>query len=292
LRCFGRSVVVLLSLLYSAAPAPARAIEPDAAAVQQLVEGQEAARRALRAALAAASADAIAQIQTIEATLAASADGTAAANALFDALEALQVEIDAALLAAGNAQGDAAKGALATLGTGLGGIYPRGFYAGDATPSALFEEAYTKEVARAYAKLHKRLKKTAARFQEAGFGLTFRLSPPRSFPFRVWSEEFVDSVLIGVAKLDVVLAWSDLSVLGDGRLRAAGSAGEAEQVGLGEVTITAVLGGGTPTLDVTADPADGRFSSDFGGQVFPEGSWLLIVTQQSLVGPDVSIGIR
>ena len=287
-----RWTVPLLAAVLLAAPPPARAAEPDAVAVQQLVAGQEAALKALRAALALASSNAIGQIAALEATLAASGDGTAAGNALFSVLQALQVQIDAALVAAANAQGNAAKDALAGLGNDLGGIYPRGFYPGDATPTDLFEEAFAKEVAKAYAKLHKRLKKTSARFQEAGFGLTFRLGPPRSYPFRIWSEAIVDFVLLGVARFDVILAWSDLAATGDGQLRVSGSAGDNDLFGLGDVTISGVLPGGLSSFDVTATPADGRFATDFAAQSFPEGVWLLILTQQSLTGPDVSIGLR
>lgn len=116
--------------------------------------------------------------------------------------------------------------------------------------------------------------------QEAGFGLTFRLGPPRSYPFRIGSEAIVDFVLLGVARFDVILAWSDLAATGDGQLRAAGSAGDNQFVGLGDVTVSGVLPGGLSSFD------------DFAAQPFPEGVWLLILTQQSLTGPDVSIGIR
>jgi hypothetical protein len=288
-RRFRRARVIAAALGASLGAAPALAAGPAGQATQQLLAAQAAARTALHADLAAALAGATSAIASLETALAGTGDADAAGDALFTALQAFQVAVDAAMVKAADAPANAAKDALAALGGPLAGIYPTAFYPGDRTPTAAFEKAYTKELSKAYTKLQKRLGKTAAKFEAAGFGLTFRVAPPRPFPNRLWSENLVDFQTTIPAQIDVALAWSDVALAGDGRLRIAGGASTNEPVGLGDVTIFATSDGVNAQLDVA--PEDGRFATDL-AQTFPEGVWLVIVSQSSLTGTDVSIGIR
>lgn len=273
------------------AGAPARAqSDPGAAARKQFLAAQKAALPIFRTALRGAALEASSAIGSVELAFAGNLDATAAGDALFAALVVFQVDVAAALVAAADAQSESARDALATLGTGLGGIYPQAFYTGDLSPAASFEDGVEKEIAKTYTKLRKRVDRLGSRFQDAGFGLTFRIRPPHPFKALTWDETAVDSFRFFPATLDLALGWSDLGATGDAQLRIGGSAGVVEVIGLEDVTIFATNKAAEQT--VTATPVDDRFATNFGGASLPEGNWIAGVTQSSLLGDEISIGVR
>jgi hypothetical protein len=280
---------LVLALL---AAAPASAATPEALAAKQLAAAENAARTTFRAALSAAQIQLNAALANVETALSGAATPTAPGEALFTALVAFQVDVFEAENLASNAQADAAKTALASLATDLNGIYPAAFYPGDGSATAGFEKAIEKDAAKAYAKVGKRLAKVAARFSAEGFALRFRLRPPTATDSRSWSEDVVDFLTGLPPTLDLALAWSDLAVQGDGQLRGAGTGTRIDLVGTGPVQIAAFAHPGADVfVDETAEPAGNRWSSDFGGQSFAEGVYLLVANQTGIPGDDVSIGV-
>jgi hypothetical protein len=276
--------------------APAAGATPEALATKQLAAAEKAARTAYRASLAAAQIQLFAAIADVESALPAAATPLEPGNDLFDALETFQEAVFVASNLASNAQAEAAKAALATLGAELGGIYPDAFYPGGGTPTERFETAIANEAAKAYAKVGKRLGKIAGRFRAEGFALSFRIQRPVFTDSRTWSETTVDFVLAFPPTVDLVVAWSDLAVLGDGQLRAAGTGfqiGPPAPIETGPVQITVLAHTGVDTLlDRTAEPEAGRWRSDLDGTALPEGVYLVATGQQVVTGTDVTIGVR
>lgn len=272
-----------------AAAATVRAADPSAAAVQQLLASQKQTRNGFRAALAAANAQASSAIGTVELGFTSSQDATAAGEALFVALKAFQIAVDAALVAAANAQANAAQTLLSTLGSDLDGVFPRGFYPGDLTPPAALEQAIDKDLARAYAKLRKRLARLTERFEDAGFSLTFRVRAPRTaLPARRWSETEIDFLLTFEARIDLALAWSELAVPDDGQLRVAGAA--SANPSLPDVAFSAYK---IPIFHDESLTRDGnRFSTEIAGTPLEEGVWLLVASQGTSGASELTIGVR
>lgn len=291
MRLVGSRRVLAVTMVCAAlaAATTARAAEPSAAAVQQLLASQKETRSSFRAALAAANAQASSAIGTVELGFASSQDATAAGNALFDALKTFQVAVDAALVAAANAQANAAQALLSTLGSDLGGVFPRGFYPGDLTPAAALEQAIDKDLAKAYARLRKRLARVSERFEDSGFGLTFRVRAPRTaLPARRWSETEIDFLLTFEARIDLALAWSELAVPGDGQLRVAG--GASANPSLPDVAFSAYK---IPTFHDESLTRDGnRFSTEIAGTPLDEGVWLLVASQGMSGASELTIGVR
>jgi hypothetical protein len=280
-----------------AAPAPAPAATPEEnAAVQQLAAAEKAARTAYRAALAAAQLQLFAALTNVESALPAAASPLEPGNDLFDALEAFQEAVFVASNLATNAQAEGAKAALATLGSGLAGIYPDAFYPGLGRPTERFEAAIAKDAAKTYAKVGKRLTKVVARFGAAGFALTLRIQRPVFTDSRTWSETIVDFVLAFPPTVDLAVAWSDLAVPGDGQLRAAGSGFQIPPpapIETGPVQITLLAHSGPDFfLDKTATPEGGRWRTDLDAAALPEGVYLVAVGQDVVAGNDVTIGVR
>jgi hypothetical protein len=277
-----------------AAGTPAYAATPEAAAQQQVATAETAARTTLRAALAAAQIQLFAAISNVELALPAAASPLEPGNDLFDGLAAFQRATFVAENLASQAQAEGAKAALATLGAD-GGIYPDAFYPGLGTPTERFETAIGKDTAKAYAKVGKRLVKLVARFAAEGFALNVRLRPPTFTDSRNWSETIVDFVTVFPPTVDLVVAWSDLAVLGDGQLRAAGTGTQLTggPIETGPVLLSAVAHPGTDVnIDKEVTPVESRWTTDLDGAALPEGVYLLVAGQQTILGADVSIGVR
>jgi hypothetical protein len=280
-----------------AAPPPARAATPEeTAAVQQLAAAEKAARTAYRASLAAAQIQLFAAIANVESALPAAAGPLEPGNDLFDALATFQGSVVVASSLASNAQAEAAKAALATLGPELGGIYPDAFYPGMGTPTERFEAAIAKDAAKTYGKVGKRLARVVARFRAEGFALNLRLQRPVFTDSRIWSETLVDFILAFPPTVDLAVTWSDLALAGDGQLRAAGSGFQIlppAPIETGPVQITLVAHAGPDFfLDKTAAPEAGRWQTDLDGAALPEGVYLVAVGQDVVAGNDTTIGVR
>jgi hypothetical protein len=278
-------------LLLCAAPA-ARAATPEQLAAKQLAAAEKAARTTLRAALAAAQADVLAAIAGVEATLAGAATPTAPGDALFAALVDFQIAVFEAQNVASNAQAQAARAALASLGVPLAGIYPDAFYPGDGTPTARFERAVAADVAKGHAKVGKRVAKLAARFAARGFSLRFRLVPPLATTAQNWSEDQTDFFTTLPPTVDLVLTFGELAVPNDAQLRAAGSGSVVEIVGTGPVHLSAFANPGSFTsveVDV-ATPVGNRWSHAVADPI-AEGTWILTASQGVTPSAAISLGV-
>lgn len=277
-----------------AAATPAYAATPEAAAQQQLAAAEKAARTTFRAALAAAQIQLFAAVANVELALPAAASPLEPGDDLFEGLAAFQRATFVAENLASQAQAEGAKAALEALGAD-GGIYPAAFYPGLGTPTERFETAIAKDAAKAYAKVGRRLVTLIARFEAEGFALNVRLRPPTFTDSRIWSEALVDFVTAFPPTVDLVLAWSDLAVLGDGQLRAAGTGTQLTggPIETGPILLSAIAQPGTAvSIDKQVTPVESRWTTDLDGDALLEGVYLLIASQQSVLGADVSIGVR
>ena len=138
---------------------PATAAEPGAAAAKQLAAADRAVRTTYKAALSAAQIQLTAAIANVELALLSAATPATPGDLLFAGLASFQASVSAAGGAASLAHAEAARDALATLGTGFHGRYPAAFYPGDGTPTARLEATLAKDAERAYAKVRKQLAK-------------------------------------------------------------------------------------------------------------------------------------
>jgi hypothetical protein len=287
-----RSILVLVLL----AGAPASGATPEALAAKQLKAAEKGARQTLLASLASAQAELGSALGDVESSLATAVSPVDPGNALFDALATFQGAVFAARNLASSSQAQAARAALATLGSGLAGVYPDSFYPGDGSATAGFEKAVEKDLAKAYAKVGKRVAKTAGRFADQGFALRYRVLPPEATTARFWSEETVDFLTVLPPTIDLVVSFSDLAVAGDGRMRAAGSGTvlAGGPIETGPLLVSAFANPGTlATVDAQVAEDDGnRWSTDFAGAPFVEGAWLVTVAESVVPGDAVSIGVR
>jgi hypothetical protein len=284
----------LLTLAAIATAAPARAATPEAAAAQQLAAAEKAARTTFRAALTAAQLQVNAALGDVELAVTGAESPLEAGNELFAALEAFQRAIFVAGNLASNAQAQAAMAALATLGANLGGIYPEPFYPGLGTPRQGFESAIAKDTAKAYAKLAKRIGKVIARFEAQGFGLNVRLRAPVYTAARTWSETTVDFLLSIPPTVDLAVVWSDLALLEDGQLRAAGTGFQLTgPVETGPIGLLVLAHQGVDVvIERQIPPADGRWSSALEGEALVEGVYVVAASQNLTPGDAFAIGLR
>ena len=284
----------LLLVLAAIAAAPASAAGPETAAAKQLAAGEKAARATFRASLAAAQIQLSAAIANVERSVATAATPADPGEALFAALASFQATVMAAENAAAAAQAEAAQEALAALGTGFHGVYPAAFYPGDGSPRARFEASLAKDAARAYAKMRKRLTGLAARFEAAGFALTFRLRPPVAVDALLWNETAVNSNPVLAPTIDLALSFSDLAAQDDAQIRLAGTGSAvAFPVDLGPIVVVALAQPDSAVLvNDSAIPEDGRWSSSFAEQPFREAVYILGAMQTAVPGDDVALGVR
>jgi hypothetical protein len=285
--------ILLIALL---AGAPASAATPEALAARQLKAAEKAARQTFLAGLAAAQIQLSAAIANVELALATAVSPVDPGNALFDALATFQVAVFEARNLASAAQAEAARTALTPLGPGLAGVYPESFYPGTGSATAAFEKAVEKDVAKAYAKMERRVAKAAGRFAGAGFSLAFRLLPPETTAARLWSEDVVDFLTVLPPTVDLVVSFSDLAILGDGRMRAAGSGTvlAGGPIETGPLLVSALANPSSPvSVDAQVAEDDGnRWSTDFAGAPLVEGVWLVTVSESVVPGDALSIGVR
>jgi hypothetical protein len=274
--------------------APATAATPEAAAAKQLAAADRAVRAAYRAALTAAQIPLSAAIANVELALLSVPTPDAPGDLLFAALASYQATVFAAGNAAASAHADAARAALATLGTGFLGRYPAAFYPGDGTPTARLETALAKDAERAYAKVRKRLAKLAARFAAEGFALDFVIRPPLTLDSHLWSESVVNVNPVLPPTIDLAVAFSVQDVADDAQIRMGGTGSVVTApVDLGPILVFALAQPDSPVLvDDGATPEDDRWSTSFGGQPFREGVYILSATQTTVPGDDVTLGVR
>jgi hypothetical protein len=274
--------------------APATAATPEAAAAKQLAAADRAVRATYRAALTAAQIPLSAAIANVELALLSVPTPDAPGDLLFAALASFQATVFAAGNAAAFAHADAAKGALAALGTGFLGHYPAAFYPGDGTPTARLETALAKDAERAYAKVRKRLAKLATRFASEGFALDFVIRPPRTLDSHLWSESVVNVNPVLPPTIDLAVAFSVQDVADDAQIRMGGTGSVVTApVDLGPILVFALAQPDSPVLvDDGATPEDDRWSTSFGGQAFREGVYILSAVQTTVPGDDVTLGVR
>jgi hypothetical protein len=276
--------------------APASAATPEALAAKQLKAAEKAARQTFLATLAAAQTELGSAIGDVELSLATAVSPVDPGNALFDALATFQVAVFGARNLASSAQAEAARAALATLGPDLAGVYPDSFYPGTGSATAAFEKAVEKDVAKTYAKVEKRAAKAADRFADAGFALRVRLLPPDATTARFWSEEVVDFLTVLPPTIDLAVSFSDLAILGDGQMRAAGSGTvlAGGPIETGPLLVSALANPSSPvSVDAQVADDDGnRWSTDFAGAPLVEGVWLVTVSESVVPGDALSIGVR
>jgi hypothetical protein len=284
----------LLLILAAITTVPAAAAGPETAAAKQLTAGEKAARATFRASLAAAQIQLSAAIANVERSLPAAATPAEPGNALFAALASFQTTLMAAENVAAAAQAEAAQEALATLGTKLHGVYPAALHPGDGSPRARFEGWLARDADRAYAKVRKRLTGLAARFEAAGFALTFRLRPPVAVDAFLWNETVVNSNPVLPPTIDLALAFSDLAAQGDAQIRLAGTGSAVEfPVDLGPIVVVALAQPDSAVVvNESAPPQDGRWSSSFAEQPFREAVYILSALQTTVPGDDVALGVR
>ena len=280
-----RSLALLTcALVVLLAPPAAAAPSPQALATKAFLARQKAARNAYRAALKAAETEAGLALRTVETALASNGNITAAANGTFSALRDFQGAVQTAGEAAISEQADAARDALVSIGGGdLAGHFPEAFYLSDGEPAALFQESLTSDLSKAYVRIRKRVGRIRSRFEAADFGFTFRIRAPHPLEQPAWREDFINGASGFQETVDVLVAWSSVATDGDGQLRAAGSMFE-DPIDVGADNGIDVI------LADDVVPFEGRYSTDFGGESFDEGSW--VVTAGTGGRSELAIGMR
>lgn len=176
-------------------------------------------------------------------------------------------------------------------GAPLDGQYPEGFYPGDRGPFDDFREARAKADGRLYAKVSRRLDRTAKVLQaEAGVLLTWLLLPAEPAPAFQADENQATLVTPDVG-LDTLVGLGLEGVPGGGVIFAAGL-GFAP----GEVTVSHHEPGGLDFVDTDVDhaPSDRwRHVNDGGGGGLDDGQWLVGARRQGDGGQVTRvIGVR
>jgi hypothetical protein len=264
-----RSLALLTCALVALLATPAAAApSPQALATKAFLARQKAARNAYRAALKAAETEAGLALRNVETGLASNGNITAAANGTFSALRDFQNAVQTAGEAAISEQADAARDALVSIGGDLAGHFPEAFYLSDGEPAALFQESLTSDLAKAYVRIRKRVGRIRSRFEAADFGFTFRIRAPHPLEQPAWREDFINGAGGFQETVDVLVGWSSFATDGDGQLRAAGSTFE-DPIDVGADNGIDVI------LADDVVPFEGRYSTDFGGESFDEGSWVV-----------------
>lgn len=189
---------------------PSPAFGADAAtALAQFKGAQTTALKALKLQLKAAQAVFVLNLKAFEATVKAGGASSALVQGLFSDLITLQVAMRDALEDAFNAQGGAARNALATLPGPLNGIYPRGFTPGDGGLVDQFRLQAETAVEKNVSALRKKLVKTT----------TVAVKDYR------WTESDLSVPVGGAPTIDTIVTFSTLAATGDGRIRLGGFAG-------------------------------------------------------------------
>jgi hypothetical protein len=279
-----RSFALLACLVAALAAPPTHAAPtPEAIATKTFAARQKAARNAFRSALKAAETQAGIALRAVETGIASNGNLFAAGNATFAALRTFQTAVQNARDGAIAEQGNAAKDALASIGMPLAGHFPDSFYLDDGKPAALFQESLASDLAKSYVRIRKRVGRVRSRFEAADFGFSFRIRAPRPLEQRAWKEGLTLGAAGFQPTIDLLVAWSSVATDGDGQLRAAGSA-RTTPIDIGADNGTDLA------LEQDVVVFEERFSTDFSGDGFVEGGWL--VTTSSAEPSELAIGIR
>ena len=255
---------------------------PESLATKTFLARQKAAQNAYRGALKAAEQQLGIELKAVETGLKTSPNLFAAGNATFAALRDFQGAVQTAGVDAIQEQADAAKDALASIGGALDGHYPEAFYLSDGGPAAAFQESLTSDLAKAHARARKRVGRIRGLFERQDFGFSFRIRAPRPIEQRAWNEGFVLGTQPFPATIDLLVAWGSAGTDDDSQVRAAGAAFE------GPVDV-AIDNGNDASLAPDLVVFDERFTTDFSGNGFAEGSWL--VTTGAAASSELAIGI-
>lgn len=265
-----------------AASAAHAAPTPESLATKAFVARQKAALNAYRGALKSAETQLGLELKAIETGLKTNPNLFAAPEATFGALRDFQADVQTAGTDAIAEQANAAKDALTSIGGPLEGHFPEVFYLSDGTPAAVFQESLTSDLAKAHARVRKRVGKIRALFAKEDFGFSFRIRAPRPIEQRAWTEQFINGSGSYQTTVDLVVAWSSVATDDDGQLRAAGAASGPDPIDAGADNGLDFMS--ASGLVVFAD----RFTTSFDGDGFSEGSWVVTAGE----GPsELAIGI-
>ena len=254
---------------------------PESLATKTFLARQKAAQNAYRGALKAAEQQLGIELKAVETGLKTNPNLFAAGDATFAALRDFQGAVQTAGVDAIHEQSDAARDALAAIGGGpLEGHFPEVFYLSDGGPAALFQESVASDLAKAHARVRKRVGRIRALYEQADFGFSFRIRAPRPMEQVAWNEGFTLGTPSFPPTIDLVVAWGSAGTDDDSQVRAAGAAFE----GPIDVTIDDGI-----DLSVAADLVvfAERFSTNFDGDGFGEGGWRISVGGSS----ELAIGI-
>jgi hypothetical protein len=256
---------------------------PESIATKTFLARQKAAQNAYRGALKAAEQQLGIELKAVETGLKTSPNLFAAGNATFAALRDFQGAVQTAGVDAIQEQADAAKDALASIGGGpLEGHFPEVFYLSDGGSAAQFQESLTSDLAKAHVRVRKRVGRIRGLFGQEDFGFSFRIRAPRPIEQLTWNEGFVSGTQSFPPTIDLIVAWGSAGTDDDSQIRAAGAAFE----GPVDVAIDNGIDGFlAPDLVVF----DERFTTEFDGNGFAEGSWL--VTTGTAGSSELAIGI-
>jgi hypothetical protein len=278
-------VIAVLVLAAFVAPAAQAAPSAETTATRTFLARQKAARKVFQSALKGAGAEAALAVGAAEQALAATGNAPAGGEAVFAALRDFQGTVQNAMDAATAEQADAAADALATLPVPVIGIYPEAFYPTEGgAPTVFVDEG---DLAKAYAKLRKRVARVAPRFAAEGFAFAFRVRPPKRFDALLWDEggtEGIDGAF--QPTVDLLVAWSDLAVTADVQLRAGGSSSQSP-IDLNTANRDEM---GPNPSDSDVPVVGDRFAADFGETALFEGLWK--VYDATIESSDFVIGIR
>jgi hypothetical protein len=273
-----------LPALLAFAVSPAGAATPEVEAARYLAREHAFYLKELRALLKVETVEAFAAIRSAELALVSGVGASAAADALFAALADIQRDVKAGIESAADQQALVANDALGIMGVANPGVYPEAFYPVGRTSSALFQESVVRDVARAYAKIAKRLDKLVARFEAEGSSFAYVIRPPRDYPAWIWSELESTRGQDFAPTLDLALMWGDLSVAGSVSLRVAGSSSADF------VTVTGVTASGSATTLMAGPiaPLEERFAT--ATDSLDEGLWRIATSAPET--PYLVIGVR
>jgi hypothetical protein len=232
------------------------------------------------------------KLQLLEKDVAVTGWSEDARDELFDALGDFQDGMWLAAFAAQAALVAEAQELLAAQPDApLDGQYPDGFYPGDRGPFDDFRDARAKADGKQYAKVSRRLDRTAkALEQEAGVLLTWLLLPIEPAPAFQADENQAAHVTPDVG-LDTLVGLGLGGVPGGGVIFAAGL-GFAP----GQVTVSHHEPGGLDYVDTDVDPLGSdrwRHVNDGGGGGLDDGQWLVGARRQGDSGQVTRvIGVR
>lgn len=285
-----RLVLALLLLAPLSAPAPGQAAFKQAS--KKLAATGKAALKEYKATGKTAWELLDLQLQIIEKAVQVSGWSSEQRDALFDAVGDFQDGMWIATFGAQVELVDKAQDLLAGLPNALlDGQFPAGFFPGDRGPFDDLREGRAAADARLYAKVARRLDRTAKLLeQEAGILLAFQLLPVEPAPAFQVDENGASHVTPDVG-LDTLVAVGFAGQPGGGAIFAAGLG-----FTVGQVTVSHFEPGAMDFVDTDVDhaPSDRwRHVNDGGGAGLDDGLWLVGARRQGDGGQVTRvIGVR